>query len=438
MTTRASLPNILFINCHDLGQHLGCYGVSGVCSPVLDRLAQEGVRFRRSFCSAPQCSPSRASMFTGRYPHSNGVMGLAHAYFHWDFNPGERHLAGILRDVGYATALVGHQHETHRPELRGWSDIAPTDEDSVSEVATTFLSRFSDAGRPFYLQVGFQRPHRHATASGYRSPPDDRRGVTIPPYLVEEASAREDLAGFQGDIATLDRHVGVILEELGRLGRDADTLVIFTTDHGIPYPRAKCSLYDPGLETALILRWPDGIHGGRVVDDMISNVDYVPTLLDILRLPQLQTAQGQSFAALLRGGTGYSPRTEIFAEMTYHQYYDPRRCIRTDTHKLVANFSAAPFFMDPSQQWRPKTVTLVPPDPSLAFHEPLELYDLTRDPLEHLNLAGRPEYAATEADLRRRLLGWMEATSDPLLHGAVTSPMHVIAMNHLRAEAGRS
>ena len=110
--TATARPNILLITCHDLGRFLGCYGIAPVDTPALDRLAAEGVRFTRAFCTAPQCSPSRASLFTGRYPHSNGVLGLTHANFAWDLGPSERHLGQILRDAGYATALMGVQHES--------------------------------------------------------------------------------------------------------------------------------------------------------------------------------------------------------------------------------------------------------------------------------------------------------------------------------------
>jgi len=116
-------PNVIVMICHDIGQHLGCYGVETVNTPSLDGLAEEGVRFSNNFCTSPSCSPSRAAIFTGRYPHSNGVMGLCHADFGWDLYTGENHLAGLLHGAGYRTGLLGHQHETRRPHEMGYDDV---------------------------------------------------------------------------------------------------------------------------------------------------------------------------------------------------------------------------------------------------------------------------------------------------------------------------
>jgi arylsulfatase A-like enzyme len=109
------------ITCHDLGRHLGCYGQATVNSPALDQLAESGLRFENSFCTAPQCSPSRASLHTGRYPHATGMLGLQN--LGWDIDPGEQHLARLLHQAGYQTALIGLQHITSQPETLGYDRI---------------------------------------------------------------------------------------------------------------------------------------------------------------------------------------------------------------------------------------------------------------------------------------------------------------------------
>jgi len=437
-------PNILLITCHDLGRFLGCYGVPTVRTPQLDALAADGVRFERAFCTAPQCSPSRASLFTGRYPHSNGVLGLTHAQFAWDLHPDERHLGQVLHDAGYTTALLGIHHESLRAEPAAVAARCGIDEvvlggraEEVAGRALERLGRFAEAGRPFYLQLGFHEPHRAPTTGGAdreelymgflgdRLAPDDALGVTIPLYLRDEPRAREELAELQGAIHHVDGAIGRVLAGLRDLGLAENTLVLVTTDHGLALPRAKCSLYDPGLETALILRLPArGWRGGRTIDALVSNVDLFPTLVELAGLPVPPAVQGRSLLALLDREGGYEPRDAIFGEMTYHDYYDPRRCVRTARHKLIVNFSAAPAFMDPSQSWRPRTSTVLPPDPALAYHPPVELYDLAADPREWRNLADDEAHAGPRRALLDRLGGWMRETGDPLLAGAVTSPLH--------------
>lgn len=426
-------PNILVITCHDLGRFLGCYGVPTVHTPNLDRLAGDGILFRQAFCAAPQCSPSRASLFTGRYPHSHGVMGLTHDPFGWDLPDSDHHLASILKSAGYATSVFGVSHEARSAERCGY-DVAvpPSDWPVVNRHALEHLRRHAAGEQPFFMHLGYREPHRlpnpaesgHMGFLGNHMAPDDQLGVTIPPYIRGEPSARVEMAELQGAVRTLDAAIGEILEALDTLGLAHDTLVVFTTDHGLALPRAKCSLYDPGLEIALILRWSGrGWLGGRSVSSLVSNVDIAPTLLEALGLPVSDTVQGASLMPLLDQEAA-SVRDCIYGEMTYHEYYDPRRCVRTDRHKLIVNFSTAPSFMDPSQSWRPRTIPVVPEDPATSYHVPVELYDLEADPLEHHNLAGNPLHGDSEARLLGMLSEWMQATDDPLLHGAVPAPAH--------------
>lgn len=429
-------PNIVLLHCHDLGQHLNCYGVDSVQSPNIDRFASEGVLFERSFATAPQCSPSRASIFTGRYPHSNGVMGLTHADFAWDLHTGERHLGQVLKDAGYATAGVGVVHETRSGAVRCGLDQydRATPAREMADAAIARLTGFSKAaGKPFYLQAGCIEPHRLAPRQadadqdfvGRYLQADGARGVRVPPYLRDTAGTRIELAELQGAVRHMDSQMGRIFAAIRELGLERNTLVIFTTDHGIALPRAKGSLYEPGLQTASIWRYPSrqGWTGGLRQKAMISNLDYLPTILDVAGVPLPEAVQGRSFAGLL-DRRAYTAREAIFGELTYHDYYDPRRSVRTESHKLIVNFSSAPAFMDPSQSWRPRSDTVVPPNHALAYHPPFELYDLSRDPWEQTDVAGDAGYAEELKNLRGRLLRHLQETRDPILEGAVTSPLH--------------
>lgn len=394
-------------------------------SPALDALAAGGTRFDKSFCTAPQCSPSRAALHTGRYPHSTGVLGLAHQPFGWRIDPRERHLAHILRDMGYRTSLIGMQHLVERgSELElGYQQVTPVQPAyDEADVAIAQLRELNGSEQPFYLEVGFEEPHRPYDFGG--AAPDSSRGVAVPPYLPDTSASHEDFAALQGAIRQMDTAVGRILTEV-----DSQALVVFVTDHGLAMPRAKCTLYDPGIEVALLVRGP-GIGAGRVVSELISNVDVAPTLLEALRLPSEPSMHGQSFWPLLQG-LDYVPRTAVFAEKTYHSAYEPMRAIRTESHKLIGNLEVGPRFdVAGDIITSPIYPQMIPR--LLGTRPPLELYDLQADPWEETNLADLPEMATLQASLRQRLLRWMEETDDPLLRGPVTSPYLAHALARLR------
>lgn len=427
-----SRPNILILNAHDLGRHLGCYGWQSVPSESIDSLAADGVQFDNSFCTAPQCSPSRAALHTGRHAHSVGVLGLAHQPFNWRLDPPQRHFAHRARDLGYTTALIGMQHVTDNEDVASlgfdhYSGVEPAAD--TAQKARAYL-RDVDTEKPFYLEVGFEEPHRPYDFGG--ATPYDAQGVDLPPYIPDAPPAAADFAALQGAIRAMDRAVGAILEQLSESGLAENTLVIFTTDHGLAMPRAKCTLYDPGIETALIMRWPAAdVRGGKRLEPLISHVDIVPTLLQALEQPVPADLHGRSFWPLLQSGD-YEPRRYIFAEKTYHTSYEPQRAVRSAGHKLIVNFETG------SRYDVADDIRLSPIYP-LVLHEvtgeraPLELYDLARDPDERHNLAGDPDYAEIEMSLRRRLWKWMEDTGDPLRHGPVRSPFYENSRSRLSA-----
>jgi N-sulfoglucosamine sulfohydrolase len=434
-SSTAGRPHILFITCHDLGRHLGCYGISTVQSPHLDAFAADGVRFARAFTTAPTCSQSRSALATGRYPHSNGVMGLAHPPFNWTLAPEELHVAQILRAAGYRTHLFGQQHVSIQLErlgfehLHGFDRVLGCHEPAwgarVSERFMTYLAG-GLPDEPLYLEINLEEPHRPYDQGG--ATPDDELGVYIPPYLPDDEATRDELAMLQGAIRQADRGVGRILAALETAGLAESTLVIFSADHGLAMPRAKCTLYDPGIETALMMRWPRaGMAGGRVVSEMISNVDVLPSLLEAAGVPVPENVQGRSFLPLLRGES-YLPHAEIYAEKTYHSYYDPMRAIRTERFKYIRNFETCFLVEVPGDVQQgmifPRHTALY----SSSQHPPLELYDLETDPFELENLAGSRHFRQVEQRLDAQLWSWMERTSDPLLLGPVPSPSWQQAM----------
>lgn len=437
---RTEHPNVLVIHAHDLGRFLGCYGVETVQSPHLDRLAAEGVRFAQAFSVCPTCSPSRAVLYTGLYPAANGVMGMCPGRMQWDLKPDVRHLAQHLAAAGYATAAVGVHHESFAGPARcGFQTYDP--EEMAGPAVGAAIARLRDlssADRPFYLQVAVFEPHRiHLPGAetdgfvGRHIEPDTEHGVTVPGFLRDTPGTRTELAELQGAVRHTDRHVGRLLAEIDRLGLRDDTFVLFTTDHGPGLPRAKATLYDPGIAITLLMRYPgrEGWSGGRVVDHLVSNVDVLPTILETIGLDVPSALQGQSFA----WHTEFEPRREVFCEQTYHGQYDPKRGIRTDRHKLFIHFSSGHTWQDVSQSWRPRS------DPAVSRRAPrpdFELYDLETDRWELTNRADDPALADIQADLLARLRAHMERLDDPILDGAVTSPTHRIAMDVLRGRRG--
>ena len=357
------------------------------------------------------------------------MLGLAHAPYGWRLNPEVPHVAQILARHGYSTTLVGMQHLIDRGSARelGYIDVLPVA--AAYDEAEAAVGLMRQLRTPWYLEVGFEEPHRPYDFGGAQ--PDDSRGVAIPAYLPNVPEARQDLAAFQGAIRQMDSGVGRILAGLDELGLAESTCVIFATDHGAAMPRAKCTLYDPGIEVAVLWRWPSaGLQGGRVIDSLISNVDVTPSLLESLAIEPPVAVQGKSFWPLLQGAE-YAARAEIFAEKTFHTYYEPMRAIRTERHKLIVNFEVSTRVDVPSDIRQSPIYPLMLGE----FDEvrpPIELYDLESDRWEQHNVASSPEYTAIEKDLRQRLLAWMYETNDPLLAGPVASPYYADSVRWLR------
>lgn len=431
----ARRPNIIMMTCHDLGRHLGCYGVDTVHSEAIDALAAGGCRVRNYFATAPTCSPSRGAMLTGRYPQSNGLMGLVHGPWWWRLNPDERHLAAVLSDAGYETVLIGFQHVTpDDPTTLGYVMhlAGGPDAGTKAEETERFLgARDPDAG-PLFLKIGFTEVHRRFDKEPVQ--PDREKGVFVPGYLQDTPVMRDDLAWFQGVIRYMDRAVARVLDAVERAGMAQDSIVIFTSDHGIPYIGAKWTLFDPGIGIPLIVRWPaGGITGGREIPQMMSNVDFMPTLLDLAGVPLPDNLQGYSAASLLTGASDEPIRDAVFAEQHAHALRDnTSRCIRTDRYKLIRNFEPGRTILKPIDV-DPQAVAEHVERPRRNGTRPFgQLFDLAEDPLEMHDLSGSADHQDILRTLSDRLWQWMEDVGDPVLQGPIRTPYYERAMEDYR------
>ncbi len=420
----AKKPNVLMITAHDLGRHLGCYGVGTVQSPHIDALAARGIRFSNYFAADCVCSPSRGAMLTGRYPQSNGLMGLTHKPWSWRLNDGERHIASILKDAGYETILVGLQHVTQGdPKSLGYDKVLAKERIAKKTVvaAVKELQSKKSADRPFFMKIGFFEVHRPFT-NGI----DDSKGVFIPPYLKDTPEIRKDLAQYQAAIRFFDECVGGILDGLAKSDCANDTIVVFTDDHGIPYPGAKWCLRDAGMEIALIMHQPGTkLAGGKVCDRLLSNVDLLPTLLDLCGAKIPGNVQGISFAPILNG-TKQKTRSEIYAQRTSHALRDnTSRAIRTEQYKLVRNFEPGRTVIYPTDAVPQRVASHVERPKRQGGQQPVvQLYDIRKDPHEFENLSLKPEYAAVVRELSDKLWAWMEEVEDPILKGPLVKPYY--------------
>ncbi len=427
--TSKDRPNIFMITAHDLGRHLGCYGIDTVNTPNIDRLAAKGIRFANYFAVDCVCSPSRGGFMTGRYPQSNGLMGLTHQPWGWSLNRNERHLAAILKDAGYHTILAGLQHVTSGNPLELGYDkhISPRRkaEETVDAVGKVF-AKARKGGKPLFIKAGFFEVHRPFTNGK-----DTEKGVYVPPYLADTPEVREDLAQYQGTIRFFDKCVGRMLDSLYESEIADNTLVVFTADHGIPYPRAKWCLYDAGIETPLIMYQPGtAMTGGKVYESLMSNVDLLPTLLDTVGINIPHNVQGISFRKLIAGRTSKPPRTEVYAQRTSHALRDnTSRTIRTDRYKLIRYFDPGRVVLYPVKAV-PQDVAAHVERPSRKGTRPVvQLFDIQQDPQERNNLSSKPRYAQIERELSDKLWRWMEEVGDPILQGPLRTPYYEKAIS---------
>lgn len=414
----ASRPNIVYLHSHDTGRYVQPYGYA-VNTPNIQRLAEGGVLFRHAFSAAPTCSPSRAALLTGETPHQAGMIGLAHRGFRL-VQP-SRHLAHLLRDTVYRTVLTGMQHltEGNQAEMGYTDDLRPSSLTvaNVAPVASSFIADHGNDDAPFFLDVGFEETHRPFHEATGR----EAQYVRPPALIPDSSETRKDMADYLASARELDRGVGIVLDAIDHAGLAHSTLVICTTDHGLPFPGMKSGLTDHGTGVMLIMRGPAGFTGGGVIDALVSHLDIYPTLCELMNLPSPDWIQGVSLLPLVRGDRS-EVRDEVHTEVTFHAAYEPQRAVRTSRWLYIRRFGDQEFPVLANVDDSPSRDVWLDHNWEHQRIDPEQLYDVIFDPMQRDNLIGDPELAPVRSELQARLERWMRETDDPLLDGTVSLP----------------
>jgi len=438
-------PNILFMTADDLGiEALSSYGNTAIETPNLDRLARHGVLFENAYVTQASCSPSRSTFFTGLWPHQSGQFGLAHRGY--AVAEGTPLLPRYLAESGYRTGLIGKVHINLGGEYRnrawrerlGFDFFArkpqgkmPFDVRAVRASAEEFFEARGDA--PFFLMVNFSDPHRHPEGThgffrqirGLPEDPVDAGAVDVLPFVgFRHPEIDRAVANYYNAVRRLDAGVGMVLEVLRERDALRNTLIVFVSDHGAPFTRAKTSTYEAGVRVPMIAAWPGTIPEGRRLTDLVSTIDLMPTFLAAAGRSVPDHLPGLDLLPRLRGETAEVPRRYLFTEFTAHAggHFYPRRAVRDGRYKLIRNLHAdrrpnplsglgthiEQYVDGESPEWIRQAFA------NWAHPPRFELYDLRADPFEFRNLAGRDDLAEVQSRLREALETWRRETNDPV------------------------
>jgi N-sulfoglucosamine sulfohydrolase len=438
-------PNILVAIADDHSYwHTSAAGYKAVSTPNIDGVARSGVRFTHSFCSSPSCTPSRGAVLTGQH-----FWRLREGGNLWSTLPKDIPVyTSLLEAAGYHVGLTG----------KGWApgDIKPggytrnpagTD---YKDFSAFIAARPKDA--PFCYWFGSSDPHRPYVKGSALKAGFKLENIEVPSWLPDTPEVREDIAEYLLEIQRFDGHVGAILDAIRKAGELENTLVVVTSDNGMPFPRAKTNLYDSGTRMPLAISWPAVVPGGRVVGDFVSHTDFAPTFLQAAGLTPPDDMTGRSLLLLLqskKSGTVETNRDRVFTGRERHtqmragNFGYPMRAVRARDFLYVRNFETdrwpsgdPPHFGD-IDNGPSKDFVIDNKDSShygkfyelsCAKRPAEELYDLRKDPAQQRNLAADRAYAGARAKLSAMLKAEMRRTQDPRATGALviwdTSPYY--------------
>ncbi|MFY0599737.1 MAG: sulfatase [Cyclobacteriaceae bacterium] len=425
-----SRPNIVFIIADDVNWNdLGAYGNPNIKTPNIDQLAKDGMRFTQAFLTTSSCSPSRTSIISGKYPHNTDAEQLG-----WPLPEDKKTFVEQLKNSGYWTGLAGKYH---------MGDAVYDDFDSVLEMKWKDapngldrrlvgdgsgcdewidLLRSRDKDKPFFTWLASFDAHR-PFYKGTIDIPHKPEDVILPPYFPDTDSVRKDFALYYDEISRMDQYIGDVIAELEKQGVADNTLILFITDNGRAFPRDKTTLYEGGIKTPWIVKWPSQVKAGSVNHHMVSSIDIAPTFMKLAGLEPLSDFEGLDFTPLL-SENGNPIRDQIYAEDHFHDFEDYTRAIRTKQFKYIKNFypdlpntPSADVIRDLTWKSMLQQKASLNKAQLRCFEIPRpkeELYDIAEDPNEFNNLALNVDYYDVLLDMRARLTRMREITKDSL------------------------
>ncbi len=452
-------PNFLLIITDDQSwEHAGCYGDMAVLTPHMDRLAEEGVRFENAYAACPSCSPSRAAILTGQDAYRLQEGGVLTGFIREQYAL----FPAILAENGYVVGYTGKGYWPFTKDAPGGvnepigvrydghrHDQVPEGV-SIRDYAANFDQFITDNQdeSPFFFWLGISEPHRPYEQGRGVDIGIDTSLIRIPAFFPDVPVAREDMADYLAEIQWADDVVGEVLEVLESRDLMKNTVVIFTSDNGMPFPRSKATLYDHGVRMPLIIAWDKKIKGMRVVKDPVNLIDLAPTILELSHsgVPEQMTGQSMS-TLLLSDKVEFDSDKRDFVVTSFEKHTHcrpnelgfPRRAIHTEQWTYIVNYEPDRYPMGNFEIRIPNWDILGETDPGplkefyvrnrahpeyswfydLAFGkvEKEELYNHAEDPDMIRNLADHADYIGIKENLSSLLEEYLMESRDPRAMG---------------------
>lgn len=424
------LPNLILIIADDMAwDDCGACGHPNIQTPNIDKLAEEGMIFHQAFLTTSSCSPSRSSIITGTYPHQTDAEQL-----HWPL-PGEKiTFVEKLKEAGYWTGQAGKWHlgddvkdrfhllaEESTTELEKTYEELPSSDDSGAHLWVPLLEHRPD-DQPFFLWLAAIDPHR-GYEEGIIENPHTPEDVILPPYVPDTEEVRKDFALYYDEISRMDKYIGDVVATLEEQGLSDNTLILFISDNGRPFPRDKTTMYDSGIKTPWILKWPATVEAGSHTESLVSVIDIGTTFLSLAGIESFESSPGLDFSPILTNPEA-DIRDRIYGQAHWHDHENFVRAVRDDRFKYIKNFFNDLPRTPPADALTGGTFGEIrrlersgrlDEDQRKLYYEPRpkeELYDLENDPQELNNLASDPQYRHELTRLRGELLEFMQRHND--------------------------